>query len=567
MSESEKRNAKQNQKKKALSKEGKADGQSIQLVALQLLASIGTDPDDPEGNLDLKVTIAVAAKVAASPGHPNINQSQLSGMGLRLVLPEGTERKMCKGYERVNVPAAPAFDALKTNVKYIYTTELPKWAQVAFKGTEKLNAIQSIVFNAAFGRSQNLLICAPTGAGKTNIAVLCILRLIGQHMDAAGGLGKDFKVIYMAPMKALVAEVAEKFGQRLGPLGVVVAELTGDMNLSKKELESVHVIVTVPEKWDVMTRNSAAGGGLSDDGMQKLVQLIIIDEVHLLNDDRGAVIETVVARSLRYQETSGQPCRLVALSATLPNYADVADFLRVEGENLFYFDSSYRPIPLDTSFLGITETNRMKQMAKLTELTYDVVVEQVRSGHQVMVFVHSRGDTFKTAQAMSQIAQEHNDAGKFDMRSHPQYGHWLKEVQKSRNRQVAMLYEIGMGMHHAGMLRADRSLTEKMFLAGVIPVLCCTATLAWGVNLPARSVVIKGTSIFDSSVGGYKDLGILDVQQIFGRAGRPGFDTKGHATLITSHDKLNNYLKLLLHQMPIESKFLENMANSLNAEI
>ncbi|CAE8606503.1 unnamed protein product, partial [Polarella glacialis] len=63
------------------------------------------------------------------------------------------------------------------------------------------------------------------------------------------------------------------------------------------------------------------------------------------------------------------------------------------------------------------------------------------------------------------------------------------------------------------------------------------------------------------------DLGILDVQQIFGRAGRPGFDTKGHATLITSHDKLNNYLKLLLHQMPIESKFLENMANSLNAEI
>ncbi|CAE7523681.1 BRR2C, partial [Symbiodinium sp. CCMP2456] len=69
-----------------------------------------------------------------------------------------------------------------------------------------------------------------------------------------------------------------------------------------------------------MTRNTACGGGQSDDSLQKLVQLIIIDEVHLLNDDRGAVIETVVARSLRFQETSGQPVRIVALSATLPNY-------------------------------------------------------------------------------------------------------------------------------------------------------------------------------------------------------------------------------------------------------
>eukprot|EP00930_Biecheleria_cincta_P022697 TRINITY_DN16541_c0_g2_i1.p1 TRINITY_DN16541_c0_g2~~TRINITY_DN16541_c0_g2_i1.p1 ORF type:complete len:2306 (+),score=474.18 TRINITY_DN16541_c0_g2_i1:62-6919(+) len=565
MSESERRNAKAS--KKAATKQNKASGESTQLAALQLLATLGTDPDDPDGELELKKPIALAAKAASSEKKSNIHQSHLAGMGLRLTLPEGTERKMLKGYERVDVPAAPPFDPDKQQVKYIYTKELPKWAQVAFKGIEKLNTIQSVVFNAAFGRSQNLLICAPTGAGKTNIAILTILRLIGQHMDAAGGIGRDFKVVYMAPMKALVGEIAEKFGQRLGPLGVNVAEFTGDMSLTKKELESVHVIVTVPEKWDVMTRNSAAGGGLSDDGLQKLVQLLIIDEVHLLNDDRGAVIETVVARSLRYQETSGQPVRIAALSATLPNYQDVAAFLRVEAENLFYFDSSYRPIPLDTAFLGITETNRVKQMAKLMDICWDAVLDQVKRGHQVMVFVHSRGDTFKTAQALAQLAQESNQQGVFDMRQHPQYGHFLQQVQKSRNRQVAMIFNEGFGIHHAGMLRADRTLTEKMFLAGVIPVLCCTATLAWGVNLPARSVVIKGTSIFDSQAGGYKDLGILDVQQIFGRAGRPGFDTKGHATLITTHDKLNNYLRLLLHQMPIESKFLENMANSLNAEI
>lgn len=563
MAESDKRNAKQQRKQQA--RQAKDAAQAGQVSAMQLLATIGTDADDEDAE-------PVKPLQPQPPGHKasqsaNIHQSHFSGMGLKLSLPEGTVRKTLKGYERVDVPPAPTFDPVKSKVKYVDVTEMPKWAQVAFRGTQRLNTIQSIVFNAAFGRSQNLLICAPTGAGKTNIAILTILRLIGQHMDAAGGVGRDFKVIYMAPMKALVTEIAEKFQQRLGPLGVMVAELTGDMQLTKKELDMVHVIITVPEKWDVMTRNSACGGGVTDDSLQKLVQLIIIDEVHLLNDDRGAVIETVVARSLRYQETSGQPVRLVALSATLPNYMDVANFMRVEGENLFYFDSSYRPIPLETTFIGVTETNQAKKQMKFLEVCYDIVVEQVRKGHQCMVFVHSRGDTFKTAQGLVQLALDRNESGIFDIKQHPDFGYYKREVEKSRNKQVGLVFADGFGMHHAGMLRADRMLTEKMFLNGVVRVLCCTATLAWGVNLPARSVVIKGTSIFDSSSGGFKDLGILDVQQIFGRAGRPGFDTQGSATLITAHDRLNHYLRLLLQQMPIESRFQENMANSLNAEI
>eukprot|EP00434_Breviolum_minutum_P011562 symbB.v1.2.010197.t1/scaffold621.1/size179687/3 len=220
MSESEKRNAKQS--KKAASRENRPTGESAHFAALQLLATLTEEPAEMEIKKPL-------AKPASENKNKNVHQSSLSGMGLKLVLPEGTERKTMKGYERVDVPAAPPFDPEKGKVNYVKIKDLPQWAQVAFKGTEKLNTIQSIVFNAAFGRSQNLLICAPTGAGKTNIAVLTILRLIGQHMDAAGGLGRDFKVVYMAPMKALVGEVSEKFQQRLGPLGVNVAEFTGDL--------------------------------------------------------------------------------------------------------------------------------------------------------------------------------------------------------------------------------------------------------------------------------------------------------------------------------------------------
>ena len=95
----------------------------------------------------------------------------------------------------------------------------------------------------------------------------------------------------------------------------------------------------------------------------------------------------------------------------------------------------------------------------------------------------------------------------------------------------------------------------------------CTATLAWGVNLPAHAVIIKGTEIYDSKKGTFVDVGILDVLQIFGRAGRPQFDTSGHGTIITGHDKLAHYLSLLTNQFPIESNFVSLLADNLNAEV
>ena len=117
------------------------------------------------------------------------------------------------------------------------------------------------------------------------------------------------------------------------------------------------------------------------------------------------------------------------------------------------------------------------------------------------------------------------------------------------------------------MLRSDRNLVEKYFSQGLIKVLVCTATLAWGVNLPAHAVIIKGTEIYDAKHGNFVDVGILDVLQIFGRAGRPQFDKSGHGTIITSHDKLAHYLSLLTNQFPIESNFIGHMTDNLNAEI
>ena len=97
--------------------------------------------------------------------------------------------------------------------------------------------------------------------------------------------------------------------------------------------------MTTPEKWDVVTRKN-------DDGIGSTLKLLIIDEIHLLNDERGPVLECLVARTLKSIERLQSSVRLVGLSATLPNYIDVASFLHVLPDNIFYFDSSYRPVPL-----------------------------------------------------------------------------------------------------------------------------------------------------------------------------------------------------------------------------
>lgn len=464
-----------------------------------------------------------------------------------------------KGYTEVYVP--PVIPPPLEESELVPVTELDDFAQLAMKGTKRLNRIQSKVFEAAYKRNDNLLVCAPTGAGKTNCAMLTILHEVGQHI-VDGVLDKDmFKIVYVAPMKALAQEVQEKFQKKLAPLGIVVKELTGDMQLTKAEIQNTQMIVTTPEKWDVMTRKSGDGS------LMDLVRLLILDEVHLLHEERGPVIEILVARTLRMVETSQKMCRIVGLSATLPNYQDVAVFLGVNPKvGLFHFDNSYRPVPLTQYYIGVQENNMVRRRAKMNTIAYEKCVKSLREGYQVMVFVHSRKDTAATAKFIKELAHENNNNDLFETMS-TSYKVMEQKVAHSKNRDVKELFPSGLGIHHAGMTRPDRSLTEKMFAEGVIKVLVCTATLAWGVNLPAHTVIIKGTQIYDPKRGGWVDVGMLDVMQIFGRAGRPQFDTTGEGIIITAQSSLQHYLSLLNHQMPIESQFTEALADHLNAEI
>uniref|UniRef100_A0A667ZUV8 Activating signal cointegrator 1 complex subunit 3 n=1 Tax=Myripristis murdjan TaxID=586833 RepID=A0A667ZUV8_9TELE len=350
-------------------------------------------------------------------------------------------------------------------------------------------------------------------------------------------------------MKALAAEMTNYFSKRLEPLGITVKELTGDMQLTKGEILRTQMLVTTPEKWDVVTRKS-----VGDVALSQIVRLLILDEVHLLHEDRGPVLESLVARTIRQVESTQSMIRILGLSATLPNYLDVASFLHVNPYiGLFFFDSRFRPVPLGQTFVGIKTTNKVKEFCRA--VTNRSVYHQSIS-HLVMVFVHARNATVRTAMGLIEMAKNHGETSFFQPDQGPDYGQCEKQM-----------FPDGFGIHHAGMLRSDRSLMESMFSRGHLKVLVCTATLAWGVNLPAHAVIIKGTQIYDAKRGAVVDLGILDVMQIFGRAGRPQFDKFGEGTIITTHDKLSHYLTLLTQQNPIESQFQESLADNLNAEI
>ena len=119
-----------------------------------------------------------------------------------------------------------------------------------------------------------------------------------------------------------------------------------------------------------------------------------------------------------------------------------------------------------------------------------------------------------TARKLHDAAMQEGTAGFFDCSSERGWELSRIDVGRSKNKEIKELFDNGFSVHHAGMLRSDRNLAERLFAEGHIKVLCCTATLAWGVNLPAYAVVIKGTELYDQTKGKFVDLGVLDVLQV-----------------------------------------------------
>ena len=466
-----------------------------------------------------------------------------SSSGGPLRLPKGSTRRVAGGVEEVFVPSPPR---PPTTAGLVPSSVLPDYLHKAFTHTPELNRIQSTVFSSVFQGEQNVLVCAPTGAGKTTVALLSILGLINRTRHAR----QPSKSVVLAPMKALVGELVRTFSARLEGLARV-AEYTGDSDIGSGQLEGVDVIVATPEKWDVLTRKSEEKSTIDRLG------LMVIDEVHLIGDPRGAVIESLVMRSKG-------TVRIVGLSATLPNYKEVARFIGAESDS-FFFGSEHRPVPLAQTFLGFPSAAASGGVRLIRDRLYSEVTSRIPQG-PILIFVHSRRETLRVAGELLETAGVRGESSLFsgDARAAALRAALVPRLAATG---VKELVAGGIGVHHAGLARGDRLIIEEMFAGRQLAALVSTATLAWGVNLPARTVIIRGTSVYSPDKGGWTQLSLQDLMQMLGRAGRPGYDSEGDGVIITESQEIRRYLALAGNAAPLESQLAPQLPQMLSAEI
>ncbi len=409
-------------------------------------------------------------------------------------------------------------------------TELPipeSIKEIAVRsGIAKLYPPQEEAVHAGALEGKNLVLASPTASGKTLIAELCGLKHV---------LEKNGKVVYLTPLRALANEKFDEFKKYTSVLKadekrVSVGISTGDFDSVDQWLGKYDVIVTTNEKADSLLRHRAKW---MDD-----ISLIVADEVHLLNDgDRGPTLEVVLARLMQINPD----IQVLALSATINNVDEVASWLKAG-----YIVTEWRPVILKEGVLLQEEIqykdgDARKIEKKTRNTAINLVLNTVKTGGQALVFASTRKNSVNLAKKIAEHTSE--------ILSRPvkrALEHEAEKILSTGERthiseSLAGLVQCGTAFHHAGLAGAHRRLIEDLFRQGRIKVLTATPTLAFGVNLPARTVVVQDYRRWEAGYG-YYPISVLEYKQMAGRAGRPKYDRVGEAILVAKTTDEANYL-------------------------
>jgi|Deesub1362A_J573_1020465.scaffolds.fasta_scaffold00076_35 helicase len=371
-------------------------------------------------------------------------------------------------------------------------------------GISRLFPPQKEVIKSGLFTRGNFVISIPTASGKTLLAELVMVREIME-----GG-----KCLYIVPLRALAVEKFEEF-RKWEKIGLKIGYSIGDYESKEEWLGDSDIVVTTSEKADSFLRNGAR--------WIRKVTCLVVDEIHLIDSGkRGPVLEILINKFRRLNPD----IRVIALSATIPNAEEIAEWLKAR-----LYVSDWRPTEL---FEGVY----LKGTLELFSKNGDVEVREIGKGDvlaltldclkdngQVLIFDSTRRNAEATASRISTLTMRFIDSNEDIAKL------VLEENEGDMSQKLADCIRLGSAFHHAGLLNSQRRIVENAFKGGRIKVVVATPTLAAGVNLPARRVIVKSYHRFEPGYGSVP-IKVLEYKQMAGRAGRPGLDPRGEAILI-----------------------------------
>lgn len=432
----------------------------------------------------------------------------------------------------------------RNDIKLLATSVLPVRFRKVF-GFYNFNRMQTECFSSIYHTDQNCVISAPTGSGKTTLFELAILRLLSLQSIH----GDRSKIIYLAPTKALCAEKHKSWSKMFSCLDLSIGLLTSDTYfLEAGNVRNCKVIISTPEKLDLLTRKQA-----NCENILSLIKLLLIDEVHTLNDSRGSTLEVVTARVKKWSLN----LRIVAISASVSNVNDISTWLKKRGSSipatLFAFDDTYRSVHLEKEVFGYSPLKKNDfQFDVLLNSKLFEIIRQYWNAKPTLIFCPTRNSCIRTARYLSD--------------SYPSSFRCNKKTSLCfDDKDLRQFVYNGIAYHHAGLSWSDRSKIENLYANGQVNILFSTSTLSLGVNLPTYLVIIKGTRCWID--GAFNEYTKTDVLQMMGRAGRPQYETEGKTVIMTSLSTRPRYEKFDIGRDIVESSLHLSFAENLVVEI
>lgn len=384
---------------------------------------------------------------------------------------------------------------------------------LASTGLHELYPPQALAIKAGLLRGRDsFVVAAPTASGKTLVAEMAALKLFFE------GRGKT---LYLVPLRALAREKYEELSKKYQKNGIRVAQSTGDYDRADPWLYHADFIISTNEKMDSLIRHHTPW--LKDIG------LVVADEVHLLGDrSRGPTLE-VVLTCLR---GTNPGLRLIALSATIPNATEIAEWL---GARLV--QSDWRPVPLREGVYChdaiIFNDGTVTWVQRESDVdVVDLACQTIRDSGQALVFVNTRKATETVARkALAFVAGALSNQEKESLKklSEQMVKGSLEPTHVCKRLAECVLN--GVAFHHAGITSSQRRLIEDSFRSHKIKLVAATTTLAMGLNLPSRRVIVRDWLRYESGMG-MLPIPVIEIKQMSGRAGRPGFDKYGEAVIV-----------------------------------